>query len=32
MLFEVVSGPSGTTESLATAEATYYHFVSVQAL
>lgn len=29
MSSEVVSGPSGTTESRAAAEATYYHFVSV---
>lgn len=32
MLFEAVSGPSGTTESHAAAEATYYYFVSVRAL
>ena len=32
MLFEVVSGPSGTTESHAAAEVTYYHFVSIRAL
>lgn len=32
MLFAAASGPVGTTESRAAAEATYYHFVSVGAL